>query len=373
MSKTSDASQVLLNMIARLVSAKDKRSDANEPVVNSVEVAKAIKEVNPPSTSLINERKHQTVTKKPKKLPPLRKINLSRIKTNRLLNKKQMLKDLGPVTQANKQLHRMLTDELAQDRLMEIIKLATLSKNDDTRDLYDDLVNKNKEVDEANTNIAKTNEELKKTAEELNLAKQHVKNQTGLNLRREIGELKFEKEYLNKEWNELYDKRKTITSKKKIQTMDAEMAKLNSRLRNINARISDAQNELSDELIGDGVRCGGDIVSSLDNLLGNVGIKIPELHLPGHQFTGPFTNLNKRLNPRTDQPWEWSKPYNKVDEVALHHDKCYRDAPNETSGRATCDDIMLDNLNKIKPSGLREQLDKFLATNVIKGKKKLNL
>ena len=46
---------------------------------------------------------------------------------------------------------------------------------------------------------------------------------------------------------------------------------------------------------------GGDIVSSLNSLTKNsrlLGQKFPgELHLPGHNFTGPGTLLDLRLNP----------------------------------------------------------------------------
>ena len=35
------------------------------------------------------------------------------------------------------------------------------------------------------------------------------------------------------------------------------------------------------------------------------------MHLPGHNFTGPGTKLNKRLNPDLT-PKKWSKPLNRV-------------------------------------------------------------
>ena len=47
-----------------------------------------------------------------------------------------------------------------------------------------------------------------------------------------------------------------------------------------------------------------------------------EMHLPGHNFTGPGTKLKKRLNPDLT-PKEWSKPVNRVDKAAYHHDVCY--------------------------------------------------
>ena len=51
--------------------------------------------------------------------------------------------------------------------------------------------------------------------------------------------------------------------------------------------------------------------------------KLPfEIHLPGHNFTGPGTKLYKRLNP-DGTPKEWSIPINRVDNAAYHHDLCY--------------------------------------------------
>ena len=41
-----------------------------------------------------------------------------------------------------------------------------------------------------------------------------------------------------------------------------------------------------------------------------------------HNFTGPGTKLNKRLNP-DGTPKEWSMPINGVDNATSHHDLCY--------------------------------------------------
>ena len=46
------------------------------------------------------------------------------------------------------------------------------------------------------------------------------------------------------------------------------------------------------------------------------------MHLPGHNFTGPGTKLKQRLNPDLT-PKKWSKPVNRVDKAAYHHDICY--------------------------------------------------
>ena len=59
--------------------------------------------------------------------------------------------------------------------------------------------------------------------------------------------------------------------------------------------------------------------SLLDKFINNLPV---ELHLPGHNFTGPGTKLKKRLNPDLT-PKKWSKPVNRVDKAASHHDVCY--------------------------------------------------
>ena len=47
-----------------------------------------------------------------------------------------------------------------------------------------------------------------------------------------------------------------------------------------------------------------------------------EMHLPGHNFTGPGTKLYEMLNP-DGTPKEWSISINIVDNAAYHHDLCY--------------------------------------------------
>ena len=58
---------------------------------------------------------------------------------------------------------------------------------------------------------------------------------------------------------------------------------------------------------------GGSFLNTLMNKLSF------EMHLLGHNFTGPGTKLYKRLNP-DGTPKEWSIPINRVDNVAYHHD-----------------------------------------------------
>jgi hypothetical protein len=66
----------------------------------------------------------------------------------------------------------------------------------------------------------------------------------------------------------------------------------------------------------------------VSKLSSKIGIPLKNWHLPGHKYTGPFTELDKRLD-ENDQPLPEFKPYNQIDNIALHHDLCYRDSDKE--------------------------------------------
>ena len=89
------------------------------------------------------------------------------------------------------------------------------------------------------------------------------------------------------------------------------------------------------------------------------GIKLPwakfpgEMHLAGHNFTGPGTNLDKRLN-QDLTPNEWSQPINRVDKAACHHDLAYAKHP-DTASRNVADRIMINQLNSISNPTAREK------------------
>ena len=103
-------------------------------------------------------------------------------------------------------------------------------------------------------------------------------------------------------------------------------------------------------------KSGGDLVSFADSALKKVGFKgLPELHLPGHQYCGPGTDLDKRLNPETDEPWPKYKPINRVDEVCLRHDKAYRDSDAGIGTRHEADRKMLNELKQIKKSNNKRE------------------
>ena len=96
-----------------------------------------------------------------------------------------------------------------------------------------------------------------------------------------------------------------------------------------------------------------------------------EMHLSGHNFTGPGTKLKKRLNPDLT-PKKWSIPVNRIDKTAYHHDICY--LKNDiTTGNAVCDKNMLKKLKGIYNPTLRERLDKSININLIGTKVKFGM
>lgn len=75
-----------------------------------------------------------------------------------------------------------------------------------------------------------------------------------------------------------------------------------------------------------------------------------------------------------DNPLPEFKPYNQIDNIALTHDKCYRDADKSgTKTRKDCDKEMLVNLDNVKTKGIREKIDYAIVKPVIWLKHKLGL
>jgi len=112
-------------------------------------------------------------------------------------------------------------------------------------------------------------------------------------------------------------------------------------------------------------RRGRDIVSGASKLADKIGIPLKNWHLPGHKYTGPFTTLESRID-KNGNPLPGYEPYNQIDNIALHHDVCYKNADefgNKT--RHQCDKEMLNELNEVKTNGLREKLDYLLVKPVI--------
>jgi len=65
-----------------------------------------------------------------------------------------------------------------------------------------------------------------------------------------------------------------------------------------------------------------------------------EMHMLGPNFTGAGTKFNKRLN-EDMTPKAWSKPINRVDKAAYHHDICYVKNKDTKTRNKVCDKNML--------------------------------
>ena len=109
---------------------------------------------------------------------------------------------------------------------------------------------------------------------------------------------------------------------------------------------------------------GGDFVNFMNTLIPG------EKHLPGHSFTGPGTNLDKRLNEDLS-PKDWSQPINRVDQAAYKHDLAYRSEEKET--RQIADQEMIKELQDISNPSFREKIERGIVIPILKTKKFLGL
>ena len=91
------------------------------------------------------------------------------------------------------------------------------------------------------------------------------------------------------------------------------------------------------------------------------------MHLPGHNFTGPGTKLNKRLKPDLT-PREWSKPINRVDKAAYHHDLCYLKNNDTATRNVVCDKNMLKELEGIYDPTIKEKMKRSFVRPLIRTK-----
>ena len=89
-----------------------------------------------------------------------------------------------------------------------------------------------------------------------------------------------------------------------------------------------------------------------------------EAHLPGHNFTGPGTKLNRRLNEDLT-PKPWGIPINRVDDSAYRHDTCYAQNKYTKTRNEVCDNTMLAELIDINNPRGRENVDKALVQKII--------
>ena len=106
--------------------------------------------------------------------------------------------------------------------------------------------------------------------------------------------------------------------------------------------------------------------SILNKMINNLPV---EMHLLGHNFTGPGTKLNKRLNADLT-PKEWSKPINRIDKAAYHHDICYLKNNDTATRNNVCDNNMLNEMKNIYNPTLRERMERGLVSTLIGTKKR---
>lgn len=116
------------------------------------------------------------------------------------------------------------------------------------------------------------------------------------------------------------------------------------------------------------------------------GDKMPELHfisplkMKKHNYTGPFTKLNKRLNKDEDGqylpiPKPGNEPINRVDETSMHHDIAYSKS-DKLEDRHSADKDMINKLRTIrkdKTAPMSERVDAFLVGLPMRAKYKLGL
>ncbi|ESO83310.1 hypothetical protein LOTGIDRAFT_176253 [Lottia gigantea] len=113
----------------------------------------------------------------------------------------------------------------------------------------------------------------------------------------------------------------------------------------------------------------GDIQKSLGSLPGFPWAKYPgEKHLPGHNYTGPGTRLDLRLD-ENDIPKPGEEPVNRVDAAALKHDILYRNK--DVTFRHQADKQMIDELENIPNPTFKEKLQRALIIKLLKAKLKL--
>ena len=98
--------------------------------------------------------------------------------------------------------------------------------------------------------------------------------------------------------------------------------------------------------------------SLLNKVINNLPV---EMHLPVHNFMGPGTKLNKRLNPDLT-PKKWSKPINRVDKAAYNHDLCYLKNNDTATRNAVCDKNMLTELKGIHNPTIKERMKRGLVS-----------
>ena len=120
---------------------------------------------------------------------------------------------------------------------------------------------------------------------------------------------------------------------------------------------------------------GGDLTNTINRFTSKIKLpwaKFPgEMHVPGMNFAGPGTNLDKRLT-STDAYQEWSKPVDRVDNAAYHHDLAYKYFNNKQT-RNLADQMMLEEMNSIQNPTQKEIRERKIIEPIISAKAKFGL
>ena len=103
-------------------------------------------------------------------------------------------------------------------------------------------------------------------------------------------------------------------------------------------------------------------LSAVQSQAGDVASGV-SIILPCHNFTGPGTKLDKRLN-ADGTPKRWSKPVNRVDDAAYRHDLAYAG----TANRIETDRKMIKELDDISNPTLRERIERGVVRPILKAK-----
>ena len=88
-----------------------------------------------------------------------------------------------------------------------------------------------------------------------------------------------------------------------------------------------------------------------------------EHHLPGHQYAGPGTRLDIRLD-ENNHPNPGEEPINRVDQAALKHDIAYNNEDIRSRQKADID--LIQDLNEIKKPTIGERIGRTLVKNAMK-------
>ena len=123
------------------------------------------------------------------------------------------------------------------------------------------------------------------------------------------------------------------------------------------------------------LKTDGDLASSFSAATSDMKLpwaKYPdEMHLPGMNFAGPGASMNERLiSTRTYK--DWSKPVDRIDNEAHHHDLAYQHFP-DTATRNVADRLMIEETDAIKDPTRREKVERGIIRLIINAKQKFGM